>query len=271
MSTPLVSVLMTAYNREKYIAAAIDTVLSSTYTNFELIICDDRSTDGTVEIAQRYAETDSRIRFYINEKNLGDYPNRNRAASYARGEYLKYLDSDDMLYPFSLQAFVDFMETDRTVAIGICSRKNNNTQPFPIILNPSESLRYHFFKEGFFDTAPTATIIRKEYFDKEGGFSGKRMIGDLEFAMNLASKYKVMLLPPGLFFWRQHGEQEIFIGRSDNMYPRLFDEVAREQFRHLPDGVLTSEEQQKILRHNLRQDRTVRLKKAIKRILGMNK
>src|SRR5260370_37746092 len=96
LEKPLVSVLMTAYNREKYIAQAIESVLASTYTNFELIIVDDRSTDYSVEIARGYERKDKRVRVHVNEKNLGDYPNRNKAASYAVGKYIRYLDSDDV-------------------------------------------------------------------------------------------------------------------------------------------------------------------------------
>ncbi len=72
---PLVSVLMTVYNREKYIAEAIESVLASSYTNFELIIVDDGSKDHSVEIAQKYEAQDHRIKVYVNEQNLGDYSN----------------------------------------------------------------------------------------------------------------------------------------------------------------------------------------------------
>ena|SRR5674476_1029541 len=91
MLHPAVSVLMTAYNREKYIAEAIESVLAQTFTDFELVVVDDGSKDHTVDIARRYSK-DPRVSVHINEKNLGDYPNRNRAASLARGRYLKYLD-----------------------------------------------------------------------------------------------------------------------------------------------------------------------------------
>ena len=107
---PLVSVLMTAYNREKYIAEAIESVLASTYTHFELIIVDDRSADQTVSIAKEYETRDQRIKVYVNEENLGQFPNRNKAATYARGKYIKYLDSDDRLYDFSLDYCVNMME-----------------------------------------------------------------------------------------------------------------------------------------------------------------
>jgi glycosyltransferase involved in cell wall biosynthesis len=86
MEFPLVSVLMTAYNRENYIVEAIESVLSSTYTNFELIVVDDGSTDNTVNIARGYAHKDDRIKVYVNTKNLGDYANRNNAAKKAKGE-----------------------------------------------------------------------------------------------------------------------------------------------------------------------------------------
>src|SRR5580704_17559597 len=136
MDKPIVSVLMTSYNREKFIGAAIESVLASSFTDFELIISDDRSTDNTVEIARAYAAKDTRIKVFINERNLGDYPNRNQVATYARGEYLKYLDSDDLLYKHSLAAFVDFMETDSEVAMGISYKRNLTSEPFPVVLKP---------------------------------------------------------------------------------------------------------------------------------------
>ena len=119
MNDPLVSVLMTAYNRERYIAEAIDSVLSSTYQNWELIIVDDGSKDNTVTIAKSYAAKDKRIKVYMNEKNLGDYPNRNKAASYAKGKYLKYLDSDDLILLEALYTIVTQMEAFQDAGWGI--------------------------------------------------------------------------------------------------------------------------------------------------------
>ena len=74
---------------------AIESVLASSYSNFELIIVDDGSSDSTVSIARKYEVEDNRVKLYVNKKNLGDYPNRNYAATLAKGHYLKYLDSDD--------------------------------------------------------------------------------------------------------------------------------------------------------------------------------
>src|ERR1700760_2110219 len=107
--TPVASVLMTSYNREKYIAEAIESVLASSFTDFELIIVDDRSTDNTAAIARSYAEKDPRIKLYVNEVNLQQFPNRNKAASLARGEYIYYCDSDDSLLPDGLARLVKAM------------------------------------------------------------------------------------------------------------------------------------------------------------------
>ena len=88
-----ISVLMTAFNREKYIGEAIESVLASTFKDFELIIVDDCSSDKTVEIAKNYENLDKRVKVFLNEKNLGDYSNRNKAASLANGKYIKYVDA----------------------------------------------------------------------------------------------------------------------------------------------------------------------------------
>jgi glycosyltransferase involved in cell wall biosynthesis len=73
-SHPKVSVLTTVYNREKYLAACIESVLASTFQDWELIVVDDQSADNSVAIARSYAVKDQRIRVFVNETNLGDYP-----------------------------------------------------------------------------------------------------------------------------------------------------------------------------------------------------
>ena len=109
MTAPLVSVLLTAYNREDYLAASIESVLAQTWSNLELIIVDDQSTDSSLQIARDYARRDARIRVHANDRNRGDYPNRNHAASFAQGEFLKFHDSDDVMYPHCLEVMVHYL------------------------------------------------------------------------------------------------------------------------------------------------------------------
>jgi glycosyltransferase involved in cell wall biosynthesis len=243
---PFVSVLMTAYNREKYIADAIESVLASTYTNFELIVVDDCSKDRTVEISRRYETRDSRVKVYVNETNLGDYPNRNRAASYAQGKYIKYLDSDDLIYSYTLQAMVEAMERYPDAAMGVSSSKGSTEKPFPHLFVPSTAIRFHFFKYNILDCAPSGAIYNRILFFETGGFSGKRMVGDLEFNLNCASKYPIILLPPGLVFWREHGNQEVFFGISRNMYAPMKKEVMADLYGRISFDILTMEERRRI-------------------------
>ena len=94
-------------------------MLDGHFQDFELIIVDDQSTDCSLEIAHEFASKDPRIRVYRNEENLGDYPNRNKAASYARGKYIKYLDADDMHGRFMVDIMVDAMESFPEAGYGL--------------------------------------------------------------------------------------------------------------------------------------------------------
>ncbi len=92
-----ITVCIPSYNSARYIAGAIESVLCQTLADFELLIIDDCSTDGTLEIAAAFAARDNRIRLLANERNLGMVRNWNRCLEEARGDYVKYLFSDDLL------------------------------------------------------------------------------------------------------------------------------------------------------------------------------
>lgn len=206
---PLVSVLMTTYNREKYIGEAIDSVLNSTYKNFELIVVDDGSKDSTVAIARKYQETDPRVKVFVNEENLGDYPNRNKAASHATGKYLKYVDADDYIYPTGLQVLVAMMEKHPDAGYGLCSLIQVVERPYPFLLSPKDAYLHHYTNVGLFHKAPLSAIIRRDVFEEAGGFGNIRMAGDFEMWHRLSQKYNVLLMPDGVVWYREHDAQEV--------------------------------------------------------------
>ena len=107
---PLVSVIMAAYNADKYIAEAIESILSQTYQNWELIIADDASSDKTVEIINEYTKRDSRIKLICQDKNSGPAAARNEAIKKSLGKYIAILDSDDISLPARLEEQVKFLE-----------------------------------------------------------------------------------------------------------------------------------------------------------------
>ena len=230
-SEPLVSVLMTAYNCEKFIDDAITSVLSSTYTNFELIIVNDCSVDNTEEVCKKYEAKDARVHYYLNEENLGDYPNRNKAASYAKGKYIKYLDADDIIYPHGLEVMVRAMERFPEAGFGLCAQPDAD-KPYPVLLSPKEIYNEHFSGHGHFYRAPGSAIILKDAFDKVGGFSGERMIGDTDLWFKMAMYYPMAKIITYLYWDRQHANQERQSDYAKNEYPRLQAMVLDRYFSH---------------------------------------
>lgn len=104
-----VSVLMTAYNNAPLIDKTIESVLKQTFKDFELIICDDNSSDNTWQVISEYAQKNPQIRVYRNEKNLGIAANRNRLLSLATGTYSALHDNDDISLPHRLETQHNFM------------------------------------------------------------------------------------------------------------------------------------------------------------------
>lgn len=109
MEKELVSIITPNYNSEKFIAETIDSVLSQTYSNWEMIIVDDVSSDKGIEIAQKYINCDDRIKLIKLEKNSGPAVARNRAIEEAKGRYIAFLDADDLWSPKKLETQISFM------------------------------------------------------------------------------------------------------------------------------------------------------------------
>ncbi len=204
---PLVSVLMTSYNREKYIAEAIESVLASTYENFELIIVDDCSIDNTVNIAKSFGLKDKRIKLYVNEQNLGDYPNRNQATSYARGEFLMFVDSDDKLLERGIEDCVKTMNSFPQSSFGIYYL---NSKESPFLLESKEAIRIHFFEKRFLTIGPGGTIIKRSFFERIKRYPTKYgPANDMYFNLKAVCATPVVLLPFDFFFYRMHDGQEL--------------------------------------------------------------
>lgn len=105
----LVSIIMPSYNTEKYIEETIQSVLAQTYTDWELLIVDDCSTDGSVDIINKFVEADNRIKLFVNEKNSGAAFSRNCALREAKGKWIAFLDSDDLWMKEKLEKQIAFM------------------------------------------------------------------------------------------------------------------------------------------------------------------
>ncbi len=206
---------MTTYNREQFIDEAISSVLAIDYINFELIIVDDGSKDETVPIIQTFLPRDRRIRFFQNDQNLGDYPNRNKAASCALGKYLVYVDSDDRMFADSLSKFVEAMETHQC-SFGIFSHSGN---PEIFMMQPGAIIPAHFFHRPVLNFGPVATIVKKDYFDQVGGFPVKYgPANDMYYNLKVAAETNTLVFPFPLVDYRIHEGQEL-----NNKYSYLYN------------------------------------------------
>jgi glycosyltransferase involved in cell wall biosynthesis len=206
--TPRLSVLITAYNRERYIAAAIESVLAQTCGDFELLIVDDHSADASVDIARDYAGRDARIRVLVNESHLGQFANRNAAASSARGEFLKYHDSDDVMYPYALAAMLGPLRAEPRAAFVLSNGVSWPGGPCPMLLTPRLSYQREFLGQGLFMCGPSGALFRTAAFRALGGFPERGVGSDYLFWLSACARVDVLLVPADLFWYRTHGEQE---------------------------------------------------------------
>lgn len=138
MDETLVSVVIPAFNAEKYIGMAIESVLSQTYPDWELIIVDDASTDGTFRVATGYR--DSRIKVLKNEKNMGPGLSRNRAIQAANGQWITFLDADDIWKSDRLEALLIEVKGQSGVFVAdlvtLCLDKDGQLIPWRVLRLP---------------------------------------------------------------------------------------------------------------------------------------
>lgn len=105
----LVSIITPSYNSANYISETIEAIINQTYSNWELLITDDCSTDNSIEIIRKYAEKDSRIKLFVMDKNAGAGNCRNNSIKMAEGRFIAFCDSDDVWMPQKLEKQIEFM------------------------------------------------------------------------------------------------------------------------------------------------------------------
>jgi len=204
---PLVSVLMPVYNGEKYISEAVESILSQSYTDFELIITDDGSDDRTPQIIKAF--NDDRIRCIIHAENKGLIFSRNEGVAAAKGRYIAFLDSDDVSLPQRLEKQISFLDAHPDFGmIGawvkvIDGHGNslNDCIKFPAL--PDEIPVILLFKNYF----TTSSIMVRKSCLQDFPFDPEFPIAeDYNLWIKIAEKYKVWNLPEVLTCYRMHKE-----------------------------------------------------------------
>lgn len=245
MSQPLVSVVMPVYNAEKFLREAVDSILKQTYTNLELILVNDGSTDDSKEIILSYS--DPRIRYFENERNLGIVETRNRATAKATGEYLAMLDSDDIALPDRLEQQVAFLEANRQ--FGVCGAihqhidENNKLQEKIVYPSSHRDIRTHMTITNCFCNS---TVMLRTALARKEPYSAEYPLGeDYELFYRLSSQTQVTNLPVLGTLYRVHGNN-ISLTKIDSMFAM----VRKLNHRILADLGLTYTEKEMELHMN---------------------
>lgn len=198
--TPLVSVVTPFYNTADYLERCITSVLNQTYREFEYVLCDNSSTDGSTEIAKLYAAKDSRIRFIRFEELLPQVENYNRALEQISpdAEWCKIVQADDWLYDSCLERMVEFGERDEEVGLVSSYYLKGNTvrgSGLPIdaeIFDGKEACRHQLRNEIFFMGSPTTVMYRASVVRRRRPFyTLNRLHEDTEAAYEILEDHKL--------------------------------------------------------------------------------
>lgn len=252
MLDPGVSVIIPAYNRKNYLKYAVNSVLNQTYTDFELIIVDDGSTDGTGDMVRSY--NDLRIK-YIYQNNQGNHSARNTGIKNAKGKYIALLDSDDMWHAEKLEKQVNILEKHSDIGLVYCGTllvdENNNLFGKKPLIRHSGYVLDKLLMNNFLYNGSNP-LIRQECIKKAGLFDEhlKRML-DWDFYLRIALYFKFHAIKEYLVLYRVHDESlsagyksyetaghvvlnKIFSNRDlDKKYFKLKDKAFARRYRYM--------------------------------------
>ncbi len=207
---PTVTVLMSVHNGEQFLHEAIDSILSQTFTDFELLAFDDCSTDQSLSILRSYAEADPRVRVTANPQNLGLTKTLNLGLSMARGTYIARMDADDVSLPNRLEKQMAFLEAHPAVAVlGACGQViDESGHPIRKLTLP---IAVPDIKERLLHgncLIHTSVVIRADVMRDAEGYSEKHPYAqDYELWLRLAERVGIANLPDVLVNCRAHAGQ----------------------------------------------------------------
>jgi glycosyltransferase involved in cell wall biosynthesis len=253
---PEFSVVIPSYNHEKYIGKAIESVINQTLKDWELIIVDDGSKDGSVEIIKKYAEIDPRIRLFKQANHDAPYT-INRGINLSKGKYIAILNSDDLFDPKKLEECQKYLAEGNDFVFGKLKIIDENGNPMPESdervawinqrLNNSqdkETLKKLLLNINYYITTSNF-VFDRNIFEKNGGFHEKLHIAhDFNFLLRVFEKgYRIQFIPEYLASYRMHSSNTLAKGGIETYleacysvaklfrdYPKLAEDIRDEYF-----------------------------------------
>lgn len=232
-----ISVVMSVYNAEKYLRAAIESILQQTYEDFELILIDDRSTDSSTEIMCQYEEKDSRVILIKNEENLGLTKSLNRGLQCARGEYIARMDADDISAPDRLDKQAAFLDQhpDYTFVSCIAQYIDENGNLEQMRLFPETNEEIYDMMPKVDAVMHPGVMFRREDVAKIGNYCEDfRVVQDYDlWFRGMAAGYKFYNIQEPLLLFRRN---ESYNTRKSRAYRMVDYRVRKKGYRlnHLP-------------------------------------
>lgn len=208
METPLISVIVPTHNRADLLPEALRSVLAQTFTDWELIVMDDASTDDTESVVAEFAQRDGRIRYVRNEKNLGIARNRNEGLAQARGRLIAMLDSDDVwLDHWKLEKQADFLATNPGhVIVGTyaCVMDENGKNCGSFEFETSDAaIRAHMLRRNQF--VQSSLLYRKVAAMQVGGYDSSYTVADdYDLWLKMGAEGKLAVIPEYMTGYREH-------------------------------------------------------------------
>jgi glycosyltransferase involved in cell wall biosynthesis len=211
IASPKVSVLIPTYNYAHFLDETIQSVLDQTFSDYELIIVDNNSTDNTDEVIAKYL-IDRRVRFYKNPTNIGLAGNWNKCLEYATGDYIKFLCADDKFHPQMLEKFVGVMDANPGVSLITCDKEVFHAKSFVT------RVAFHHLQEGknaLLNTLndhcwigePSSVMFRRSNLTVGKFTTEYDMHIDWEMWLRMLSIGDCYIIPEALSYIRYHPEQ----------------------------------------------------------------
>ncbi len=207
MKTPPLSIIIPVYNADKYLTASVQSILNQTYSDFELIIINDGSTDNSEKIINSFS--DNRIKYLINDQNKGIVYTRNRGLKEALGDFVGMLDADDVVYPDKFEKQIAFLKSHpEYVMVGSWVKfidENGERLPSGWKLKaPTEKIPALMLFKNYF--LQSAVLYKRECFGNHSFTEGFDILEDYLLWYQLLKDYKAWNLPHYLVDYRLHPE-----------------------------------------------------------------
>ena len=251
----VVSICVPTYNGVQYLSECISSIRSQTFTDFEVAICDDQSSDGTLDLARELAKGDERFRFISNRMRFGLVGNWNNCIQQARGEWIKFLFQDDTIAPTCIERLLAACQAHQK-PFSFCERdlifeQGTSARTREWFLDHREKIRSAWQRNPLIEPArairilardaelnlvgePTVTLIRKSVFTELGLFDQELIhTCDLEFWFRVMTNYGAVFIPEALAGFRVHSQATTALNFGRRAYRAMVLDALLVRYRTL--------------------------------------